>query len=65
MANRGNSVRIFADDDSTREKLTLLLRPSKAEGVHEALAEHLVRHREELTQLYEHTHKAISAGDLR
>lgn len=64
MANRSKSVCIFVEDDSALEDLTRLLRRSRAEVVHEALAEYFVHHREELTQLYEQTQKAIVAGDL-
>ena len=64
MAIKSKPVRIFAEDDSALEELTRLLRRSRAEVVHEALAEYLVRHREELTQLYDQTQQAIASGDL-
>ena len=64
MATKSKPVRIFADDDSALEELMHLLRRSRAEIVHEALAEYLAHHRKELTQLYERTQNAIAAGDL-
>lgn len=64
MTIKSKPVRIFADDDSALEELTRLLRRSRAEVVHEALAEYLAHHREELTQLYEQTQNAIASGDL-
>lgn len=64
MANRSKPVRIFVEDDSALEDLTRLLRRSRAEDVHEALAEYLVHHREELTHLYEQTQRAIATGDF-
>lgn len=64
MATKSKPVRIFAEDDSALEELTRLLRRSRAEVVHEALAEYLVNHREELTRLYDQTQRAIASGDL-
>ena len=64
MATKSKPVRIFAEDDRALEELTRLLRRSRAEVVHEALAEYLVHHREELTRLYDQTQRAIAAGDL-
>jgi len=64
MATKSKPVRIFVEDDSALEELTRLLRRSRAEVVHEALAEYLAHHREELTQLYDQTQQAIASGDL-
>jgi hypothetical protein len=64
MATQSKSVRIFAEDDSALEELTRLLRRSRAEVMHAALAEYLARHREELTRLYDQTQQAIASGDL-
>jgi hypothetical protein len=64
MAIKSKPVRIFAEDDSALEELTRLLRRSRAEVVHEALAEYLVHHREELTKLYDQTQQAIASGNL-
>jgi phospholipid N-methyltransferase len=64
MATKSKPVRIFAEDDNALEELTRLLRRNRAEVVHEALVEYLVHHREELSQLYDQTQKAIASGDL-
>ncbi len=64
MAIKSKPVRIFAEDDNALEELTRLLRRNRAEVVHEALAEYLAHHREELTQLYNQTQRAIASGDL-
>jgi hypothetical protein len=64
MSNRSKPVRIFADDDIALAQLANLLRRSRAEVVHEALAEYLVSHREELSNLYQETQSAIASGDL-
>jgi hypothetical protein len=64
MATKSKPVRIFAEDDNALEELTRLLRRNRAEVVHEALAEYLAHHREELSRLYDQTQKAIAAGDL-
>lgn len=64
MATKSKPVRIFAEDDRALAELTRLLRRNRAEVVHEALAEYLAHHREELTQLYDQTQQAIAAGDL-
>ena len=63
MANRSKSVRMFVEDDSALEELTRLLGRSRAEVVHEVLAEYLIHRREELTHPYEQTQKAITASD--
>jgi predicted transcriptional regulator len=64
MTTKSKPVRIFAEDDSALEELARLLRRTRAQVVHEALAEYLAYHREELTQLYNQTQSAIAAGDL-
>jgi len=64
MATRSKPVRIFADDDSALAQLAQLMRRSRAEVVHEALAEYLANHREELGRLYEETQSALASGDL-
>jgi hypothetical protein len=64
MATKSKPVRIFAEDDNALEELTRLLRRSRAEVVHAALAEYVAHHREELARLYDQTQKAIAAGDL-
>lgn len=65
MATKSKPIRIFAEDDNALEELTRLLRRNRAEVVHEALAEYLAHHREELSRLYDQTQQAIAAGDLR
>lgn len=64
MTTKSKPVCIFADDGSALAELTRLLRRNRAEVVHEALAEYLAHHREELTQLYDQTQQAIAMGDL-
>jgi len=64
MATKSKPVRIFAEDDNALEELTRLLRRNRAEVVHEALAEYLAHHRDELSRLYGQTQQAIAAGDL-
>jgi hypothetical protein len=64
MTTRSKPVRIFANDDSALEVLAQLRRQSRAEVIHEALAEYLVNHRDELSRLYTETQQAIAAGDI-
>jgi hypothetical protein len=64
MATRSKPVRIFADDDSALEVLAQLRQQSRAEVIHEALAEYLVNHRDELSRLYTETQEALAAGDI-
>jgi predicted transcriptional regulator len=64
MTTKSKPVRIFAADDSALEVLARLRRQSRAAVIHEALAEYLVNHREELSRLYAETQQALAAGDL-
>lgn len=64
MVTKSKPVRIFAKDDSALEVLTQLRRQSRAEVIHEALAEYLVNHREELSQLYTETQQALASGSI-
>jgi len=64
MATRSKPVRIFAADDSALEQLAQLMHRSRAEVVHEALAEYLANHRDELGRLYAETQSALASGDL-
>ncbi len=64
MATRSKPIRIFADDDSALEMLTQLRQQSRAEVIHEALAEYIANHRAELSQIYTETQQALAAGDL-
>ena len=64
MATKSKPVRIFADDDTALELLAQLRRQSRAEVFHEALAEYLGAHRDELSQLYAETQQALAAGDI-
>ncbi len=64
MTTKSKPVRIFANDDAALAQLAALLNRNRAELVHEALAEYLVNHREELTRLYNETQSALAAGDL-
>jgi predicted transcriptional regulator len=64
MATKSKPIRIFAHDDSALEVLAQLRRQSRAAVIHEALAEYLANHREELTRLYTETQRALAAGDI-
>jgi hypothetical protein len=64
MTTKSKPVRIFANDDSALEVLAQLRRQSRAEVIHEALAEYLVNHRDELSRLYTETQQALAAGDI-
>jgi hypothetical protein len=64
MATKSKPVRIFAHDDSALELLAQLRRQSRAEVIHDALAEYLVNHREELSRLYTETQQALASGDI-
>lgn len=64
MATKSKPIRIFSDDDSALDVLAQLRRQSRAEVVHEALAEYLVNHREELSQLYTETQQALASGNF-
>ena len=64
MTTKSKPVRIFADDDNALDVLTQLRRQSRAEVIHEALAEYLVNHREELSRLYTETQQALASGDI-
>lgn len=64
MATKSKPVRIFADDDSALDVLAQLRRQSRAQVVHEALAEYLVNHRKELSRLYSETQQALANGDF-
>ena len=64
MTTKSKPVRIFAKDDSALEVLAQLRRQSRAEVIHEALAEYLVNHRDELNRLYTETQQALAAGDI-
>lgn len=64
MTTKSKPVRIFADDDGALEVLAQLRRQSRAEVIHEALAEYLVNHRDELSRIYTETQQALAAGDI-
>jgi hypothetical protein len=64
MPAKSKPVRIFAADDSALEALAMLRRRSRAEVIHEALAEYVARHREELSSLSAETQQAIASGDI-
>ena len=64
MATKSKPVRIFAHDDSALEVLARLRQQSRAQVIHEALAEYLINHRDELSRLYAETQQALAAGDI-
>lgn len=64
MTTKSKPVRIFAHDDTALAVLAQLRRQSRAEVIHEALAEYLVNHRAELSRLYTETQQALAAGDI-
>jgi hypothetical protein len=64
MTTKSKPIRIFAHDDSALAVLAQLRRQSRAEVIHEALAEYLANHRDELSRLYAETQQALAAGDL-
>ncbi len=64
MQTKSKPVRIFANDDSALEVLAHLRRQSRAEVIHEALAEYVANHRDELHRIFSETQQAIAAGDL-
>jgi RNA polymerase-interacting CarD/CdnL/TRCF family regulator len=64
LTTRSKPVRIFSSDDNAVAQLAQLMRRSRAEVVHQALAEYLANHREELSRLYEETQSALASGDL-
>lgn len=64
MATKSKPVRIFADDDSALDVLAQLRRQSRAQVIHEALAEYLANHRKELSRLYSETQQALASGDF-
>jgi len=64
MTTKSKPVCIFANDDSALEALAQLRRQSRAEVIHEALSEYLMAHRDELSQIYTDTQRALAAGDL-
>jgi metal-responsive CopG/Arc/MetJ family transcriptional regulator len=64
MSTKSKPVRIFANDDSALEVLAQLRRQSRAEVIHEALAEYIVNHRDELSQIHSETQQALLTGDI-
>lgn len=64
MPTRSKPVRIFARDDAALDQLSRVLHRTRAELVHEALAEYISNHRDALARLYDETQQALASGDL-